>query len=318
MTSAVNHDTTVNFFKENDYFGVKEDKIMFFMQSSLPTVDFDGKILMESRTSVSICPNGNGALFKAVATNNEFQDSLKVNNVEYVHIVGVDNTLNKFLDPLQVGMAYENDLKGCAKFITKAYPTEPVGVFVQRSGVLDVIEYSTIGEAMATQTFDDGQLKFNQGNFLNFMISVEMLNELCTGKSEVLNSLYNCAIKKIPAYNEDKDVTEKPSENNGYKLELFIHSFLPYVDGKFELLQGIREEEFNPVKNKEGESKDSPTTARAMISQLHASWVKKALKDVEFKEEPSESFLIELPFLQTYEGENVKIDMVDKSLLKKE
>ena len=76
-----------------------------------------------------------------------------------------------------------------------------------------------------------------------------------------------------------------------------MHSFLPYVEGAFEFIEGIREEEFAPVKNKEGELKDSPTTARWMISKLHSSWIQKSFPDVKFKETPSESFVVELDFM---------------------
>jgi UDP-N-acetylglucosamine/UDP-N-acetylgalactosamine diphosphorylase len=39
-------------------------------------------------------------------------------------------------------------------------------------------------------------------------------------------------------------------------------------------MEVIREEEFAPVKNKEG--KDSPDTARAAMNHLHRTWLKKA------------------------------------------
>ena len=153
-------------------------------------------------------------------------------------------------------------------------------------------------------------MKFNQGNILNFLVSVQTLNDLVFGKAEILNSLYHCAIKKLPYYNEETDSTEKPSKENGYKLELFVHSFLSYVEGAFEFIEGIREEEFAPVKNKEGEPKDSPTTARELISKLHASWIQKTFPDIKFKESPSESFVVELDFMRTYQGENIGEDML--------
>lgn len=191
MTSRVNDKSTKKFFKDNDYFGIKEDRIMFFMQSALPTLTFDGKIMFESRKSLSVCPNGNGALFKSLLTNEDLKNNLKYNNIEYLHLVGVDNVLTKFLDPVQVGLTYENELKGTSRFISKAYPTEPIGVFVKRGSSLDIIEYTQLGESLATETYENGELKFNQGNFINFFLNVEMLLDLVTGKAETLNSLYN-------------------------------------------------------------------------------------------------------------------------------
>ena len=55
----------------------------------------------------------------------------------------------------------------------------------------------------------------------------------------------------------------KPTSPNGYKFELFIHSFINFCeDGEFGILQVEREEEFAPVKNAEGTHVDSPNTAR--------------------------------------------------------
>uniref|UniRef100_A0A7S3KNY1 UDP-N-acetylglucosamine diphosphorylase n=1 Tax=Euplotes crassus TaxID=5936 RepID=A0A7S3KNY1_EUPCR len=316
MTSGLNDKVTRDFFRENDYFGIPEDKVLFFKQAMLPTLSFEGKLQFETRKKVSAGPNGNGALFEAFRSCKELQDSVKDNGVEFIHLVGVDNALNKFMDPLQVGMTYENNLKGCSKFIKKKYPTESLGLFVKKGEAIEIIEYTELGEDMATETYEDGALKFDQGNMVNFLISVETLESLVFGKAEILNSLYHRAIKKIPEYVEDRDVTEKPSKENGYKLELFVHSFLSYVEGAFEMIEGIREEEFAPVKNKEGEPKDSPTTARELISKLHASWIKKQFPDVEFKEEPSDSFVVELDFSKTYEGEFLTKEMIPEGVLK--
>lgn len=316
MTSGLNDKSTRDFFKSHEYFGIPEDKVLFFEQSMLPTLDFEGKLQFETRKTLSMGPNGNGALFDSLRNDEALKKSLKDSKVEYIHLVGVDNCLNKFLDPLQIGMTYENNLKGSAKFIQKKYPTESIGVFVRRGDKMDLIEYSELGEDMAKETFEDGTLKYNQGNIVNFLVEVNMMNDLVTGKSEVLNSLYHCAVKKIPEYNEETDSTEKPAKENGYKLELFVHSFLAYVEGAFEMIEGIREEEFAPVKNKEGEDKDSPNTAREMVSKLHSSWVKKAIPHAELKEEPSDSFVVELNFLETYEGENVSESMVPGFALK--
>ena len=162
MTHDLNDATTKDFFISNNYFGVPENRIMFFKQASLPPLTFDGKIMLESKTKLALCPNGNGALFEAIRSNKAFQENLKSNKIDYIHIVGVDNALNKFIDPLQVGLAYSKNLKGCAKFLQKAYPTEPMGVFVVNNGKTDVIEYSELGEEMANQKNDDGTIKYRK------------------------------------------------------------------------------------------------------------------------------------------------------------
>ena len=50
----------------------------------------------------------------------------------------------------------------------------------------------------------------------------------------------------------------KPTEENGWKFELFLHSFLPQVEiGKLGVLIVDRETEFAPVKEADGPGKSS-------------------------------------------------------------
>lgn len=98
MTSFENHDETVAFFKENNYFGGHADSFVFFPQAMLPAVDTNGKIMLQSQSSLKLAPNGNGALFDSLKTNREVQGLISL--LEYVQIIGVDNALNKVLDPV--------------------------------------------------------------------------------------------------------------------------------------------------------------------------------------------------------------------------
>ena len=71
MTSYENHDETVNFFRDNDFFGGDQNSFVFFPQSMLPAVDSNGKIMMQSASSLKLAPNGNGALFDSLKSNRE-------------------------------------------------------------------------------------------------------------------------------------------------------------------------------------------------------------------------------------------------------
>lgn len=118
-----------------------------------------------------------------------------------------------------------------------------------------------------------GQLMFNLGNILIFLLKADILLELCNNK-ETMNSLYHKAVKKIPYWDSHQQIQIKPSDNNGYKFELFIHNFLPFCEsGKFGVLKVDREEEFAPVKNAEGSDVDAPNTARRLIYEQHCRWL---------------------------------------------
>ena len=101
MTSALNHYETIKFFADNQYFGGDKNSFVFFQQSVLPAVDLEGKIIMKSKHELQLSPNGNGALFESIASNYVIENHIK--NSEYVQVIGVDNVLNRLLDPLQIG-----------------------------------------------------------------------------------------------------------------------------------------------------------------------------------------------------------------------
>jgi UDP-N-acetylglucosamine/UDP-N-acetylgalactosamine diphosphorylase len=107
MTSKINHNETVAFFEAFNFFGGNRDSFVFFPQSVLPAVDFDGKIFLETAGKIVMAPNGNGALFEAVLKNEEVQMILK--SIDYVQVIGVDNVLNKVLDPVFFGYAETNN-----------------------------------------------------------------------------------------------------------------------------------------------------------------------------------------------------------------
>ena len=74
---------------------------MFFQQKMLPAVNMEGKIYMKSRSEMCLAPNGNGGLFEAIKMSKEATEVL--NETDVVQIIGVDNVLNKVLDPIQIG-----------------------------------------------------------------------------------------------------------------------------------------------------------------------------------------------------------------------
>ena len=63
MTSDKNNEDTVAFFEEHNYFGYDKDYVKFFIQSMVPSVDYNGKLYMESTDSLAMSPNGNGGWF---------------------------------------------------------------------------------------------------------------------------------------------------------------------------------------------------------------------------------------------------------------
>lgn len=63
MTSDMNHEEIVDFFKQHKYFGYDPQSIYFFPQGGIPAVDYNGKIMIESEGNLSLAPGGNGAMY---------------------------------------------------------------------------------------------------------------------------------------------------------------------------------------------------------------------------------------------------------------
>ena len=67
MTSDKNHEKTVGFMEEMDYFGYDKDMVRFFKQDMAPAVDYNGKVYMEEKYRIATSPNGNGGWFLSMS-----------------------------------------------------------------------------------------------------------------------------------------------------------------------------------------------------------------------------------------------------------
>ncbi|MCW5550495.1 MAG: UTP--glucose-1-phosphate uridylyltransferase, partial [Opitutaceae bacterium] len=58
MTSHANHEATEAFFREHRHFGIEPARVHFFRQGRMPAVDFKGKILLETKGTIALSPDG--------------------------------------------------------------------------------------------------------------------------------------------------------------------------------------------------------------------------------------------------------------------
>ena len=166
----------MRFFMDNKYFGGEASSFIFFQQAVIPAVDTEGKIIMKSRSELQLSPNGNGGFFAAVNSNNTVKRHIET--TEFVQVIGVDNVLNKILDPLQIGFTACRELEASLKCCTKRDPSEKVGVVCKNNGKYDIVEYSELSPEQASRRVDDS-LYFDLGSILIFMLSTKKLLNLC-------------------------------------------------------------------------------------------------------------------------------------------
>ena len=67
MTSPLNHEATVNFFTEHNFFGYARENIRFFEQGTICALDPNGKAVVDENNRLALVPDGNGGCFRALA-----------------------------------------------------------------------------------------------------------------------------------------------------------------------------------------------------------------------------------------------------------
>lgn len=255
MTSEKNHDATVGFFKEHDYFGYDKDYIAFFKQDMAPAADFDGKVYMEAKDSIATSPNGNGGWFLSMKKSG-LLELVEKRGIEWLNVFAVDNVLQSIADPVFAGAVLEGRYSVGSKVIRKVNPQEKVGVMCTEDGRPSIVEYIELTEDMLTQRDENGEYAYNFGVILNYLFKVDKLVNLLERKLP-----YHKSAKKIPYINEAGELV-KPEEPNGYKYEQFILDMIQMLDSclPFEVVRG---KEFAPIKNKTGV--DSVESARELL-----------------------------------------------------
>lgn len=257
MTSKENNNATIKFFEENNYWNYGKENVTFFIQGELPMLDINGEILRTEEGLIKEAADGHGGILEAIYKNNILED-MQNKNIKWVYIGGVDNILAKMVDPIFIGLAKEGNYLAAGKSLVKAYPEEKVGVFCKKNGKPTVVEYTEITEEMANAKDENGELLYGESHILCNLFSIEAIEKISKNKLP-----YHTAFKKADYLDRNGNYV-KAEKPNAYKFESFIFDAFEALENMI-IMRVKREEEFAPVKNKEGV--DSPETARELYEE---------------------------------------------------
>ena len=257
MTSKENNADTVEFLEKNNYFGYDKNKVTIFKQSELPLVDTEGKFLINKEYKIKEASDGNGGTYSSLRASGCLAD-MKEKGIKWIFIGGVDNALLKMVDVTLLGMAVKKGVQIASKSVAKANPQERVGVFGKMNNHPKVIEYTELPKKMAEEVDSDGELKFGESHIMCNLYTIDAIEKI---SKETL--MYHSAFKKN-AYIDENGKEIIPTEPNSYKFESFIFDAFEFFDD-IAILRGKREDDFAPVKNKDGV--DSPKTAKELYEK---------------------------------------------------
>ncbi|NBJ92783.1 UTP--glucose-1-phosphate uridylyltransferase [Parablautia muri] len=257
MTSDKNHEATVRFLKEHDYFGYNSAYVTFFMQEMAPACDHQGKVYLEEKWKISTSPNGNGGWYSSMYQWGAARKAME-DGVEWLNVFAVDNVLQRIADPCFVGAVLSGNYASGAKVVRKCAPDEKIGVICLEDGRPSIVEYYELTDELMNAKDENGDPAYYFGVILNYLFRIDDLEKIRERKLPL-----HIVEKKIPYLNEAGERV-KPQAPNGYKFEQLVLDMIHELDGclPFEV---VREKEFAPIKNATGI--DSVESARELCKK---------------------------------------------------
>ncbi|MDX2186927.1 MAG: UDPGP type 1 family protein [Opitutaceae bacterium] len=269
MTSHANHAATEEAFASSNYFGLAKSHVHFFRQGRMPAVDFSGKILLETKGSIAMSPDGHGGSLRALDRSGAL-DLMQREGIDTLSYFQVDNPLVRAIDPTFIGFHIRAKSEMTSKMVPKAYPEEKVGHFCVQNGNLCVVEYSDLPMSLQKETDPKtGKLRFIAGSIAIHILDTAFIRRMAAGGEGVALPFHR-ADKKIPTVDASGNPV-KPDKPNGVKFEMFVFDALPFARNPV-VIETRRADDFSPVKNAEGV--DSPKTCREDQLRQFARWVK--------------------------------------------
>jgi UDP-N-acetylglucosamine/UDP-N-acetylgalactosamine diphosphorylase len=244
MTSPLNHVDIIAFFEKNHFFGLDQKQLSFFQQETLPLLDEQGNLFLESKDHLSEGPDGNGGalqnFFKNGIWNNWYSQGIR-----YLNFILVDNALADPFDAELIGFHQQQNSDVIIKCIRRKDPEEKVGVIAQENGKTTIIEYTELSPEDRLALNSEGNLLHPLANLSLFSFKMEFV-KLAAKASPILHKTFKAA-----KHLGKNGYVIKPEQPMAWKFEKFIFDILPLAS-KVHALIYPREICFAPLKNATG------------------------------------------------------------------
>lgn len=149
MTSPLNHEETVAYFKKWDFFGLD---VHFFLQEM-------GPLLNENKQHTGkLGPNGNGSVFDSFVKSGLAKHFAK-RGTDAVTISYIDNPLSHPLDPTLIANLEQADI--AVQCVERLPHDTSMGAVIENEGKTEVIEYTHLDPSKEYKYAYSGQLAFD-------------------------------------------------------------------------------------------------------------------------------------------------------------
>ena len=196
MSSPPTHDETTEFLAANKNFGLAEEELRVFCQGTMPAVDQQGKLLLQSKHEIFASPDGHGGMVAALVKNGCLQE-MQDRGIEHVFYAQVDNPLVQVCHPALVGYHIQNQSEMTSQVVRKTDALQKVGNVVQVDDQVRIIEYSDLPEEYARQVNRDGSLKLWAGSIAVHVFETSFLLALqrSSGLASVSSGLQESSVR---------------------------------------------------------------------------------------------------------------------------
>jgi len=246
MVSRQNEGQTREFFEAHRFWGLDPSRVRFFAQGEMPSLDSQGRLVLESPGSLFMGPDGHGGVLSALHKSGCLDEMGKA-GISTISYFQVDNAQAPVADEAFLGLHLTRQADVSLKVVRKEDPAERVGIFCADRGVPQIVEYSEFSQAQSGQRAQHGQLSYWAGSIAVHAFSVAFLRDLA---ARGIDLPLHAAHKKVATISEAGDLHE-PASPNVYRFERFIFDTLALA-ARVAALEVPREEQFLPLKNADG------------------------------------------------------------------